>query len=121
MAIVWPVTLPLRPLVEGYSDAAPNNVLRTSVDIGPAKTRRRSAAAPYPITANFVLTASQAADLDTFANTTLMGGALRFEWQHPRTGATIECRIVPSDKDLVKFTPEGPLRWRASMTLEVLP
>lgn len=121
MAIIWPATLPIRPLVDGYSDAAPNNVLRTSMDIGPAKTRRRSAAAPFPITASFNLTAAQAEALYIFANDTLKGGALRFEWQHPRTGATIECRIVPSDKELVKFTPNGPLRWTASMTLEVLP
>lgn len=121
MAIVWPVTLPLRPLVEGFSDAAPNNVLRTNMDVGPAKTRRRSAAAPYPMTVQFSCTADQANTLYDFANTTLKGGALRFEWTHPRTGATIECRVVPSDRELVKFAPSGANRWIASFSLEVLP
>lgn len=73
------------------------------------------------MTVRFNCTAIQAQTLYDFASSTLNGGALRFEWQHPRTGATIECRIVPNDKELIKFTPDGPVCWVASFNLEVLP
>lgn len=121
MPIVWPVELPTAPLEQGYSEGIPNNTLRSSVDAGPAKVRRKGGLVPFPITVTMLCTAEQIATLETFISGTLQEGALRFEWTHPRTGATVETRFLPSGERLVSIEPSGPFRWLASFSLEVLP
>ena len=119
MPIVWPVSLPVAPLVQGYGEALPNNTIRTGMDVGPAKVRRRAAAVPFTMSASFICTDAQVETLWAFVRDTLLGGSLRFEWTHPRTGQTIECRFT-GDKELLKVDPSG-LRWLVSFNLEVLP
>ena len=122
MAILWPSNLPLNPLLAGYAESIPSNVLRTQMDAGPAKTRRRSAAKPWSMSVSFSCTNEQAVTLSEFVQDTIKGGALRFEWTHPRTGANIECRIVPEGEKIVSLEPMGCGNyWLASMTMEVLP
>ena len=41
---VWPLDLPQKPLLQGFSETLPNLVTRSPMDIGPAKVRRRSTA-----------------------------------------------------------------------------
>lgn len=118
----WPASLPDSPLVEGYQEKAPNLLIRQEVDQGPARVRRRCASRPWPMSATFILTKAEAATLETFAYTTLQGGALPFNWTHPRTGAAIDMRIVPGGDALYTLAPAGSgVYWRASVALEVLP
>ncbi|QLH37711.1 MAG: hypothetical protein HWD60_00095 [Defluviicoccus sp.] len=44
MSAVWPSSLPQKPLVDGFSETAPNLVVRSPMDVGPAKVRRRATA-----------------------------------------------------------------------------
>jgi hypothetical protein len=121
MPIVWPVTVPASPLYDGYSEAMPNYTLRSSMDSGPSKVRRKCSALPWLMTVNFVLSASQLSALVTFVETTLIGGTLRFEFTHPRTGSTVECRVAGSDS-LMQIAPRGQSSsWSVALTLEVLP
>ena len=81
---VWPASLPQfvdRPHTEGMPDA----LLRTPMDAGPAKTRRRFTAGIKPVKAQMDLTAAQAATFETFFDVTLKAGALAFDWVLPRT------------------------------------
>jgi hypothetical protein len=94
MSIVWPALLPQSPLVSGYNEKLPNTIIRTQMDNGVAKTRRRFTATVRPMSISFTMTPSQVALLDTFYNDTTKGGSLRFEWTHPRTGVTKEFRFV---------------------------
>ena len=119
MAILWPPALPVTPLVQGYGEALPNNTIRTGMDVGPAKVRRRAAAMPFTMSVAFNCNDAQVDTLWTFVRDTLLGGSRRFEWTHPRTGQTIECRFT-GDKDLLKVEPSGT-RWVVSFNLEVLP
>ena len=121
MPITWPSELPTTPLLQGYSEAIPNNTLRSSVDSGPAKVRRKGGLMPFPITASMNLTSEQVDALEEFISDTLMEGTLRFEWAHPRTKATIESRFMPNGEKLVEITPVGAGRWFVSFSLEVLP
>jgi hypothetical protein len=81
----WPSDIPQSPLVSGFSETFPNVVVRTSMDQGPAKVRRRFTAAERPFKCSMILTAAQATSFDTFFTTTMEGGALTFTWVHPRT------------------------------------
>ena len=124
MAAVWPSTLPLVPLVSGYDESAPNTLLRSSMDQGPSRVRRKCSSKPWTFTAPFPpLTKTQAAALETFIEDTLDGGALRFTFTHPRKGTEIECRVVPqSDSALYSISPAGSgAWWSVSLNLEVLP
>ena len=84
---VWPASLPQVLEIEGYSETLANTVIRTAMETGPAKRRRRFTAAPRPIKGKVTLDATQRATLKTFYETTLGGGALSFDWTDPVTGS----------------------------------
>ena len=90
----WPSDLPQKPLVQGFSETAPQLAVRSPMDVGPAKVRRRATAGVTQLKCAFRLSAAQRASLLTFWQTTLQGGALAFAWTHPISGAAISCRIV---------------------------
>lgn len=121
MIPIWPPSLPVNPLAEGYSEQMPDNTIRTSMDSGAAKVRRRGAARPWVMACPLLLTGAQRATLIDFITDSLRGGALRFSWAHPVTGAAIECRIKPSGESMCAFTPAGAAHWTTTLTLEVLP
>ena len=114
----WPGTLPQKPDADGYTESPPDVVLRTPMDAGPPKVRRRSTAGPRPITMQMTLTLTEMQTLDDFFWTTCRAGALPFDWVHPRTqaAATFRWRSPPryqgSDSD------EG---WLAELELEIVP
>lgn len=113
----WPVTLPQTVLREGMGESLPDTALRTSMDVGPAKLRRRSTAAVRPITATLNLSLAQVGYLETFYVSTLEGGALPFDMADPRTGATESFNFTAPPS----WYPLGAGLWRASLTLEQLP
>ncbi len=96
--IVWPSSLPQRPTVGGYQERFADTVLRTAMETGAAKTRRRFTAAPRQIEMTFRVNAAQAAILKTFFEETTAGGALPFDWMHPREGTSAEFRFVEAPR-----------------------
>ena len=64
-------------------------MLRTSVDAGPEKRRRRFTAAPRPLIGTMRMTTAQVAAFETFFRTTLADGTLAFDFPHPRTQSTL--------------------------------
>ena len=114
----WPSDLPPRPLVEGFAETAPTLTVRSPMDVGPAKVRRRVTAGVTQLKCSFRLSTTQRASLLTFWQTTLAGGAFSYTWAHPISGAAITCRIV----DPPAFTPAaGGVSWVAALNIEVLP
>jgi hypothetical protein len=114
---VWPSTLPQKPLVDGYGEDFPENTIRTEMEVGPAKLRRRSTAAPKKITISFLMTQIQVATFETFFNTTLSSGSLPFDWAHPRTGVTESFRFMKPPQ----IRPASGLLWKVALELEELP
>ena len=53
--LLWPELLPQFPIQDGYTVSAPNNSLRTTMEFGPAKTRRRTASSPTILQATYYL------------------------------------------------------------------
>ena len=116
---IWPVGLPQRPNTN-YTETGGVLIIRSSMDAGPAKQRRRGAR-PQGLSLSFDMSDAQVAILDTFVKITISGIA-RFGFTHPRTGVIVEVRIVPSgDGQLYSLAYNGPNHWVVSMSMEVLP
>ena len=84
----WPSALRDLWLRNAFQEVLPKNIVRTEMDQGPPKVRRRSTSNIGKIRGQMFLTAALATSLDTFFNTTTNSGALTIEMKHPRTGTT---------------------------------
>jgi hypothetical protein len=114
----WPASLPQSPLIESYEESRPKTKLRTQMDFGPAKMRRRFTANAYPVKATMELATTDTLTLDTFHDTTLAGGVLPFTLTHPRTGVTVNFRFVTEPA----YTPtDDPAAWIVKLDLEIIP
>jgi len=114
---VWPASLPQQFEAEGYSENFADNQLRTRMDSGPEKVRRKYTAEARQITGQMFMTLAQVATLDTFYTITLVAGTLPFDWVHPRTAAATAFRYVgPPTVNAV-----GGGEFRIRMTIEILP
>ncbi|MGE0256925.1 MAG: hypothetical protein AB7N54_20245 [Alphaproteobacteria bacterium] len=114
----WPGELPDDVLVEGYREAFPDLLVRTEMDAGPAKVRRRFTAAVRPLSVRLDLDREQVDDLDEFFSDDLEHGALPFDWTHPRTGDAVTFRFTRPPE----IRPDGDgTVWLAELQLEILP
>jgi len=113
----WPGTLPQAPDFSTFQETSPNVALRTQMDVGPPKLRRRSTAGIRPFTMSFLMTQTQVATLETFYQTTLTGGTAAFDWTHPRTGSAASFRFVTPPQ----YHAIGPITYRVSCQMEILP
>lgn len=111
----WPATLPQAWLQDGYQETMPEVIVRTEMDAGPAKTRRRFTAQVTPIKARMHLTADQKGYFEAFFNTTLKGGALSFYFPHDGSDTFRFAKPLPA------LSPKGGTRWLLDCNLEKLP
>lgn len=84
----WPSSLPDYPEIDGYQESKQDGAVRTQMDAGPPKQRRRFSATITEFDAVFLLDDSEIDTLETFYETTLEEGTLSFDWTHPRKGTT---------------------------------
>lgn len=115
----WPTTLPniQYPSPDsGYSRAPQNQALRTSMDAGPPKMRRRFSAGVTPVSINIEMTGAQVAALETFYTTTL-GVVGVFDWINHLTRTPATYRFVEPPA----YAPLFADWWRVSLKLEQLP
>lgn len=119
-SINWPPSLPTLATVRGYGEDSGVNVLRAPMDAGPAKLRKTGNRADI-LTVGYQMTTAQVATLETFVKTTT-AGVKRFNWTHPRTGASTEVRMVPGrDGGYYRTLYLGPNLWQVEFQIEVLP
>lgn len=76
--LVWPAELPQHPLQEGFLKTFGDGRLRTSMENGPPKVRRRFSSAVRPISATFRMSLDQHARLERFWYEDTIGGSLPF-------------------------------------------
>ena len=118
-AYIWPSALPQKPNTD-YSESSGVLVIRTAVDAGPAKMRRRGKRTET-MQVSFDMSDAQVDSLDAFIKDTLRGTA-RFGFPHPRLSTVVEARIVPqSDGAMYSISYMVVDRWKVSMQLEILP
>jgi hypothetical protein len=113
----WPETLPQIPLIAGAVETLPDLVLRTEMDAGPAKTRKRFTAGSRFHDLELNLTSTQVGYFDTFFITTVDGGATKFNWKNPRTQTSAEFKFVGQPT----YRPIGGNLYKVEFKLEQLP
>lgn len=119
MAYSWPTGVPQVPQ-KGFTEAGGSLILRSPMDAGPAKQRRRGKS-PNTMQVSFVWTNAQTAAFESFVENTLRGTA-RFTFTHPRTLQTVEVRIVPQGSGtLYNITYLAPGYTTTAFQLEILP
>jgi len=94
MAINWPAGLPDCPQTWNETDIS--QIIRSEVDVGVAKTRRRYTRERLRISATLTLAKSDYESFRLFYNVTLKDGLETFNYEHPYTGAVLECRFIDS-------------------------
>lgn len=112
----WPAQLP-PPALNTLTESPPNNTLRSSMDKGPEKVRRRTTANTRPLSFVLMLTPALLQVLDDFFVMDTYSGSEEFDYTHPRTGAACTARFVgePEYQDR-----EGQV-YATSVSLEILP
>jgi hypothetical protein len=101
----------------GLSASLPDTVLRTQMDAGPAKVRRRFTAGVEPTRASVLLTKAESATFRTWFRDTLLDGSLAFEHTHPLTAATATFRFTAPPQ--YRMESQRGISWE--LPLEVLP
>ncbi len=113
----WPNTLPVSPLLDGFRETVPNAVVRTDMEQGPAKIRRRTTAAVRALSVSYLMSKAQVETLETFYLTTLMSGSLPFDFTHPRNSVSVSCRFVQPPA----YGSANGNYFKVMLALEVLP
>lgn len=122
-SIVWPPALTRTPRVDALEETAPDVLIRSEMDAGEAKVRRRFTGDVRNFTIVLDLKRSEVATFDSFFLTTTKGGALPFVWKHPRTGSDVDFRIIT----VPKYKPRAPKLgdstdwWTVSFDVETMP
>lgn len=117
MEISWPSTLQQLLNESNFGIAKGETVLRTDMDIGPAKTRRRFTKSVDTFTGSIWVTPDEYLIFETFYDTTLNGGSLTFTFPHPITQVPTDFRF----KAAPKYSPVGPQLFEVQMEWEKLP
>jgi len=84
-SIDWPSTLYGTILKDGVQETPPDNIIRTDMEVGPPKVRRRGTAAVRKFTFQMFLSGTLLAIFDTFYVTTSKSGSLAFNFRSLRT------------------------------------
>lgn len=114
---VWPPSLPNLVNVTGFEEKFANQVIRTQMEVGPSKVRRRSLSSPRDVSMVVTIDGAQKETLDTFFHSTLGGGSLSFDWTDPISQAPRSYRF----KEPPSITAIGGFWFSAAMKLERLP
>jgi hypothetical protein len=117
----WPSSLPAQFEV-GATLEQQSPFVRSPMDTGPTKQRRRFTATSRFYNGTMLLTKDQRDDLVEFFDTTTNGGADAFDFEDPEDFGTVSARFLapPSYTGLVGGSG-GVALWRASLSVELLP
>ena len=116
MAEIFPPNLPQCFQIEGFAYQNIANTIRSEVEVGIPKVRRRYTVAYGQATGSLVLTKSELRDFLAFYHTILTGGVRRFSFKDPITDTVRDFRFIEAPL----ITPIGATHWRAALQLEVL-
>lgn len=120
---VWPVGLPQAPLVRKSNHSPTSATIRSSVDAGPDKVRRRSTIVIDKWSLGLIVSGAQLTTFKTFFHSTCQSGAIAFDWKDPHTGAEREFRFVGEYRvnPLMSRLVGGTEKWELDFDVEALP
>lgn len=107
----WPSTLKVER--SNYNENPPDRVMRSGMDVGPQKLRRRTSSAVRTVSFNLFLTQALLDTLDAFY---LANDAIVFNFTNPRTGVVERARFTQSPSYALQET-----YFEVSVKLEYLP
>lgn len=117
----WPASLPQNQFLN-LTDQRQDARVRTKMDAGPAKMRRRFTAAVRTFVAPIEVNGTQRQAFDSFWINDTQEGSLSFSWSDPVTDETVNFRFVaPPTWTLEVGGTTASRLWRAHLHLEVLP
>lgn len=111
--IIWPAELPQVVRLDGLQGQRRSNVIRTAMDAGPKKARRRYTISTKNFEGTIVVTEKQRRILEDFYDNTIASGALRFRMKDPQTLVFKEFRFR---EDYQEQQLDG--LWKITMQLE---
>lgn len=114
----WPGTLPDLVSKSDYEEGFVDVVLRSPMDTGKAKRRRRFTAATKPLKVTVPLSGAELDIFIAFYEDDIDGGAVSFNYTHPRTGETVVVAFVSVPQPA---TPFGVDRFSVTLDLEIIP
>ena len=121
----WPAGLPQIPQ-KGYTEDKGFILIKTPMDSGPAKIRRRGKR-PDVLNVSFIMSTSDITTLQYFIEYTILGTA-RFAFPHPRLTTSplspvyAEVRIMPQGEGvLYSMSYLAPGYYTVTLQLEVMP
>lgn len=109
----WPASLPQRVEQQDFTARPRPNVIRTDMEVGPVKTRRRATRSVEEMTVSVALDREQYDTFTAFWTDTIKDGSLPFDWQDPRTGEA--ATFLPMDE--YRESADGPYM-RVQLALE---
>ena len=115
--ISWPSSLPQQLLTDGFEEQPPDLTVRTEPDEGPDKLRRWGTGNIRPVQGQQLMNGTQVQDLDDFYLTTTKAGTLRFNWDDPRGGSSVEMRFT----ERPTYAALGGDLYRVQLRLEIMP
>ena len=98
---------------DNFTEKLPNRVIRSNMDVGPAKTRRRTVLGVKELSGGFHCNPNDYVDFETFY---LANDSLWFDFPHPRTGQIVKARFTD--------VPEANMNetiYEVTFSLEILP
>lgn len=114
----YPTSLPPLHVISSFAATEADNVIRTAMDTGPAKVRRRSTAAPLHWRMGHpAYTKVQLATFLQFYREDTAHGALPFGMEDPLSGGVIACRFAAPPQ----WSARGADLFSISVDLEILP
>jgi len=121
MAEPWPETLSMDPLVEGYDERVPSNIMQKQTDAGiPLRARRFTSPPRFPLSVTFTFERAEVETFLTWHEVTLADGLKAFSFTHPRSGAAISCYFVAGREIQINPRP-GAKWWDVRVELEIVP
>lgn len=112
---VWPIKF--CPLMGSFQETPPNNIIRSTMDYGPDKVRRRSTANVRPIAFNLFVRNEDMDEIDSFYTTETLSGSIEFDFIHPRTKEGVKARFVSPPT----YGDRSGIGYQVSISLEILP
>ena len=101
----WPAGLPQSFLMAGFNVIKQPQSRRAGADRGPASQRRGFSAASELASGFMHMTPDEYYDTARpFFDTTLLGGSITFDWQHPITLAAATMRFVADAPEALAIT-----------------
>jgi hypothetical protein len=113
----WPLSLPQHVGISSYQERFAETSLRTPMEAGVAKVRRRYTAAPRQFDMSIRMTAEQVSLLRDFYEETCAGGTLAFDWVHPRNLQPATFRFL----DTPRVSASSPISFLVALKLEEMP